>query len=74
MRVLFRVGDRDVGELDVEVLVHRVEGAADGEVVLQLDHDVFADQGLEERVEEHNHEGQKGQKEGRKTLIRFKQT
>ena len=63
MRVLFRVGDRDVGELDVEVLVDRVEGAADGEVVLQLDHDVLADQGLEERVEEHN-EGHEGRKEG----------
>ena len=70
VRVLLRIGDRDVGELDVEVLVDRVEGAADGEVVLQLDHDVLADQGLEERVEEHN-EGHEGRKEGLgKTLKR----
>ena len=38
VRVLLRVGDRDVGVLDVEVLVARVEGAADGEVVLQPGH------------------------------------
>jgi hypothetical protein len=30
-----------------------VERAADAEIVLELDHDVLADQGLEERVEEH---------------------
>ena len=67
VRVLLRVGDRDVGELDVEVLVDRVEGAADGEVVLQLDHDVLADQGLEERVEEHNG-GHEGQEKGSKNV------
>ena len=68
MRVLFRVGDGDVGELDVEVLVDRVEGAADGEVVLQLDHDVLADQRLEERVEEHN-EGHEGRVEGGENVV-----
>ena len=68
MRVLFRVGDGDVGELDVEVLVDGVEGAADGEVVLQLDHDVLADQGLEERVEEHN-EGHEGRGEGGENVV-----
>ena len=59
VRVFLGVGDGDVRELDVEVLVDRVERAADGKVVLQLDHDVLADQGLEERVKEHNagHEG-----------------
>ena len=54
VRVLLGIGDGDVGQLDVEVLVDRVQGAADGEVVLQLDHDVLSDKGLEERVEEHN--------------------
>ena len=68
MRVLFRVGDGDVGELDVEVLVDRVEGAADGEVVLQLDHDVLADQRLEERVEEHN-EGHEGRGEDGENVV-----
>ena len=68
MRVLLRVGDGDVGELDVEVLVDRVEGAADGEVVLQLDHDVLADQRLEERVEEHN-EGHEGRGEGGENVV-----
>ena len=68
MRVLFRVGDGDVGELDVEVLVDGVEGAADGEVVLQLDHDVLADQRLEERVEEHN-EGHEGRGEGGENVV-----
>ena len=70
--VLLRVGDGDVGELDVEVLVDRVEGAADGEVVLQLDHDVLADQRLEERVEEHNegHEGRGGG--GENVVVPFK--
>ena len=78
MRVLLGVGDGDVRELDVEVLVDRVERAADGEVVLQLDHDVLADQRLEERIEEHNegHEGRGGGEEnvvdpfkGRKVYI-----
>ena len=41
--------------LDVEVLVDGVERSTDAEVVLQLDDDVLANQGLEEGVKEHLH-------------------
>ena len=53
MRVLGGVDDPDVGELDVEVLVDGVEGAGDGQVVLQLHGHVLADQRLEVGVEQH---------------------
>ena len=45
-----------------------MEGAADGEVVLQLNHDVLADQRLEERVEEHN-EGHEGRGKGGENVV-----
>lgn len=50
MRVLDLLDDGDVLELDVEVLVHALEGAADLDVVLELDGDLVVDQGLEETV------------------------
>lgn len=40
--------DRDVVELDVEVLVHRLERARHLDVVLELDGDGLVDEGLEE--------------------------
>lgn len=42
--------DRDVVELDVEVLVDRLEGARHLDVVLELDGDGLVDEGLEEAV------------------------
>jgi len=51
--ILVRVCDRDVGQLNVEILVDRVECPVDAEVVLQLHHHVLANQGLKEGIEEH---------------------
>lgn len=48
MRVLDLLHNADVLELDVEVLVYALEGAADLDVVLELDGDLVVDQGLEE--------------------------
>jgi hypothetical protein len=42
--------DRDVVELDVEVLVNRLERAGHLDVVLELDGDGLVDEGLEEAV------------------------
>lgn len=42
--------DRDVVELDVEVLVDRFQGARHLDVVLELDGDGLVDEGLEEAV------------------------
>lgn len=48
MRVLVVVDDSDVVELDVEVLIHRLEGALDLDIILELDHDHVVDESLEE--------------------------
>ena len=48
MWVLDLLDDLDVLQLDVEVLVHALERAADLDVVLELDRDLVVDQGLEE--------------------------
>lgn len=47
MRILQFFDDLDVVELDVEVLVDGLEGAADGNVVLQLYSDLMVDERLE---------------------------
>ena len=52
MRVLDFVDHGDVGQLEVQVLVHRVELAPNAELILELDNDRFPDQRLEERVEQ----------------------
>ena len=57
------VGDRDVVELDVEVLVYRVHPSCDCHVVLELDGDCLVRQRLEKRVEQH------GGKESRCLLL-----
>lgn len=48
MRVLVEVEDVDVVQLDVEVLVDGFEGAADADVVLELDGDDVVGEGFEE--------------------------
>ncbi len=48
MRILELLNDRNVLELDVEILVHALEDAADLNVVLELDRDLVVDEGLEE--------------------------
>ena len=50
MGILDLLDDLDVLELDVEVLVDALKGAADLDVVLELDCDLVVDQGLEETV------------------------
>ncbi len=50
MRVLELLDDGDVVELDVEELVHALEGAAELDVVLELDCDFVVDERLEEAV------------------------
>ena len=53
MRIFELIQDSDVVELDVEILVNRFEGAADGDVVLQLDRHGLVGEGLEEGEEQH---------------------
>lgn len=48
--VLKLLVDRDVVELDVEVLVDRLERARHLDVILELDGDGLVDEGLEEAV------------------------
>lgn len=50
MRVLQLLDYLDLVELDVEVLVHALEGAAELDVVLELDGDLLVDERLEEAV------------------------
>ncbi len=50
MRIFDFVDDADIVELDVEELVHALEGAADGYVVLELDRDLVVNQRLEETI------------------------
>ena len=50
VRVPDLVEDADIVELDVEVLVDGLEGAADGDVVLELDGDGLVHERLEEAV------------------------
>jgi hypothetical protein len=52
MGVLLLVEDVDVVQLDVEVLIDRVQDASDRQVVLELHHHLLAHQALEERVEQ----------------------
>lgn len=48
MRVLVQVEDVDIIELDVQVLVDGFEGAADADVVFELDGHGLVCEGLEE--------------------------
>lgn len=50
MGVLELLDDGDVVELDVEELVDALEGAADRDVILELDRDFVVDERLEEAV------------------------
>lgn len=60
LRVPLGLADADLGQLDVQVLVDAVEHARDREVVLELDRDLLAHEGLEEGVEDHS----SGEREG----------
>ena len=53
MRVFGFIEYGDVVEFDVEVLVAGLEGAADEEVVFQLDGEGRVGEGFEEREEKH---------------------
>jgi hypothetical protein len=53
LREALLVDDLDLLELDVEVLVDRVQRADERQVVLQLDHDLLPHKRLEEREENH---------------------
>jgi hypothetical protein len=48
MRILELIHNRNILQLDVQVLVHALELAADLDVVLELDRDLVVDEGLEE--------------------------
>ena len=54
LRVPLGLADADLGQLDVEVLVDAVEHPRDRQVVLELDRDLLAHEGLEEGVEDHS--------------------
>ncbi len=47
VRVLELIYDRNVIKLDVQVLIHALEGAAQANVVLQLNGDLMVNQSLE---------------------------
>lgn len=53
MRVLVEIENIDVIELDVQVLVHGLQRAADSDVILELDGDGVVGEGLEEAEEQH---------------------
>lgn len=50
MRVFIQIEDVDIVELDVEVLVDRFQGAADADVIFQLDGDGLVGESFEEAV------------------------
>lgn len=50
MRVLVQIEDVDIIELDVQVLVDRLEGAADADVVFELDGHGLVCEGFEEAI------------------------
>ncbi len=50
MRVLELLDDGNVVELDVEVLVHALQRAAELDVVLELHRDLLVDERLEEAI------------------------
>src|ERR1700712_3371240 len=54
MRILHLFHHRDVIQLDVQVLIHALQGASDGDVVLELDSDLVVDQRLEEAEKQHD--------------------
>ena len=51
MRVFIQVEDVDIVELNIEVLVDRFQGAADTDVIFQLDGDGLVGESFEEAVE-----------------------
>ena len=51
MRVFIQIEDVDIIKLDVEVLVDRFQGAADTDVIFQLDGDGLVGESFEEAVE-----------------------
>lgn len=57
------LADLDLGQLDVEVLVDAVEDPRDYQVVLELDRDLLAHEGLEERVEDHLEKKERGRED-----------
>lgn len=54
VRVLELLHDGNVVELDVEVLIHALERAAELNVILELHRDFLLDERLEEAEEEHS--------------------
>ena len=52
MRVLELLHNADIIQLDVQVLIHAFQCAADLNIVLELDGDLMVDEGLEEAVVE----------------------
>ena len=56
MRVFIQIENVDIVELDVEVLVDRFQGAADADVIFQLDCDGLVGEGFEEAVKKRRFE------------------
>lgn len=53
MWVLELVENGDVVQFDVQVLIHALQCAADGNIVFELDGDFVVDEGFEEAEEQH---------------------
>lgn len=56
MWIFIQIEDVDIIELDVEVLVDRFQGAADADVIFQLDGDGLVGEGFEEAVQKRRFE------------------
>lgn len=51
MRISYGVNDGNLRELDVQVLINRVQRATKDDIVLEFDGDLLPDERLEERME-----------------------
>ena len=50
MRIFDLIHHFNIIELDVQELIDGFEGAADGDVILELDRDLMVDEGFEEAI------------------------
>jgi len=57
MRVFQLIHNRDVVQLDIQILIHALQCPTDRDVVLEFDGDFVVDQRLEEAEEQHDGEG-----------------
>lgn len=47
LRILVRIDDLDIHQLNVEILIHTVQGASKDDIILEFDSNLFSDQRFE---------------------------